>query len=100
MPSMTAKSLKRTIERIIKDSGLNMEIVHSKVEKRIPADSAPYDNNGMNTHDYSLKRVDVPESKDEKMKKDLDLTPYYYERAWDTVTHSYVTVPRRLIKKG
>jgi len=94
MPSMTAKSLRNVIERIIKNRGLNMEIVHSKVEKRIPADSAVPDK-----HVYFNVGPD-PTSKDEGMKKDLGLTPYYYERSWDEVTHSYVTVPRRLIKKG
>ena len=72
-----------------------MEIIHSKVEKRIPADSAAPDNKDY----YDIRRA-TPTSKDEKMKKDLGLAPYYYERSWDEVTHSYVTVPRRLIKKG
>jgi len=93
MPSMTAKSLRNAIERMIKNRGLNMEIIHSKVEKRIPADSAVPDK-----HVYFNVGPD-PTSKDAGMKKSLDYAPYFYNNHLDK-QGNYVTDKKHLIKKG
>jgi len=93
MPPLKNRLMSDTLKKIAEKRG--MIAPHTAtVKKPIPADSAAPDKSTY----YDLRK-DVPTSKDKGMKKDLGLTPYYYERSWDEVTHSYVTVPRRLIKK-
>lgn len=57
------------------------------------ADSAAPDR-----HTYYLEGPDAPKSNDEKMKKDLGLSPYYWTHTWED--GNYVEEKPHKIKKA
>jgi hypothetical protein len=96
VPSITVKSLKDTIEKIIKKRGLNMMIVYPKVKKPLPADSKTPD-----TGAYLSDRIQGsynPNHPDKKMEKDLGLAPFYWTHTWED--GAWVTEKPHLIKKA